>query len=729
MSGDVNHGRRRWRMPGLAAQIFIGLGLGVIAGIFFGEMIAVVNPIGSIFIGLLQMTVLPYLLVALIGGLGRMSYDDARKIGLRGGAFIVLFWAVALLAVIVFALTLPSWQSATFFSTSLVAPDTDNNLVDLYLPSNPFFSLANTVVPAVVIFSVAVGLALMPMGDKKQPVLALFDAVSEALMRIASFVVRLAPIGVFALVSNAAGTMRLEEFERLQIYIYSYIAIALLLSFWVLPGFVAALMPVSYRRVMTSAQDALVTAFATGSLLVVLPLLAEHMKEVLADIQAAGHEAESAVDVIVPVNFSLPNLGKLISLAFVPFAGWFSGFDISATEYPVFLVSGLVSLFGEVVVALPFLLDLTRVPADLFHLFIAVDVFTGRVGTLLAAVHTMALALLIGGGVSGCITLSMGKLGRFMLITAVLTVAVVGGLRLLYEYVLPHKYEKYQDFIHMQPHVTSVPTIVHSRPPPPDVRPGEPRVAQVRARGTIRVGYFKDRLPDVFMNADGKLVGFDVDLANTLARDLGLKLAFVPIGKDMKEMARQLAQGQIDIVSGLAVTPVRAETLRFTRPYFQATLAFIVRDHDRTRYDSRAALRKLKKPRIAVIDIPYYVDKLEQLLPQAEVVMLDSPRDFFRKRSNELDAMLYVAEAGSAWTLIYPEFSVAIPKPDVLAVPIAYGVAANADDLVALMDSWLELKRQDKTISTLYEQWILGAGARPREPRWSIIRNVLHWVD
>src|SRR5512134_4031134 len=70
--------RRRFRMPGLTAQVFISLGLGLAAGVFFGERIAVVKPAGTLFIGLLQMTVLPYMFVSLTGGLGRLSFEDAR---------------------------------------------------------------------------------------------------------------------------------------------------------------------------------------------------------------------------------------------------------------------------------------------------------------------------------------------------------------------------------------------------------------------------------------------------------------------------------------------------------------------------------------------------------------------------------------------------------------------------------------------------------------------------
>ncbi len=169
--------------------------------------------------------------------------------------------------------------------------------------------------------------------------------------------------------------------------------------------------------------------------------------------------------------------------------------------------------------------------------------------------------------------------------------------------------------------------------------------------------------------------------------------------------------------------------IRFTDPYMKSTAAFLVRDHDRESFGSAREIHRLKKPRIGVLDVPYYIDILKRYLPMADVVLLDSPRDFFQERGRDLDAMLYTAEAGSAWTLIYPAYSVAIPQPDVLAAPMAYAVSPDAGDLLALLNSWVSLKRDDRTIERLYRHWILGTGAKQQKPRWSVVRDVLHWVE
>ncbi|MGI9455783.1 MAG: cation:dicarboxylate symporter family transporter, partial [Aeoliella sp.] len=688
--------QRKWlRLPGLSAQVFLALGLGLVAGIFFGELMTVIEPIGNIFIGLLQMAVWPYIVVSLTGGLGRLSYKQAVNLGLTSVALLLMFWGIALLAVLGVVATFPSWTSAAFFSTSLAETADDFDFVVLYIPSNPFSSLANSILPAVVLFSVAMGIALIPMEEKKQPILAVLDTLTDVFMSIASFVVRLAPIGVFALVGVAAGTMRVEEFVRLQVYIYSYVAVALLLTIWVVPGVVTVLLPISYRKLMRPVQHALITAFATGSLLVALPLVAEAAKNALAELGSRNRDAESAVNVAVPVNFTLPNMGKLIALAFVPFAGWITGSDMSLGQYPVFLFSGLFSMFAEVI-ALPFLLDLTRIPADTFQLFVALDVSTGRFGQLLAGVHTYALALLIGGAATGLIKIQWKAVLRFLLMTGGIVVVLLGGLRVFYEYGLPHEYEKDERFRSMELAAKPVEFSVRETVPEGDYRPGQTRLDQIVARGVLRVGYLEDSLPNVFINSESDFVGLDVDLANVLAHDMDLDLEFVKVS--FESMVADLSAGRCDIVmSGLTITPDRMLDMRFSDPYMKATMSFVVRDHVRAKFSNRKAIKALREPRIGVLDVPYYIATLQSYLPQAEIVKLDSPGDFFRQGNEELDALFLSAERGSAWTLVYPEFSVAVPQPDVLAAPVAIATARDAETLTDFINAWLRLKREDRT--------------------------------
>ena len=719
--------RPGWR-PSLSVQVFIALALGVFAGLFFGELITPIQIVGDIFIGLLQMTVLPYILVSLIAGIGKLNYAEMRVLAVQGGRFVLLFWFIALAVTVAFTATLPNWESATFFSSSLIENPEQTDLVALYIPSNPFLSLSSSIVPAIVLFSLAIGLAIIGV-PKKGGFIEDLNVIGEAIIRVAGFVARLAPIGVFALIATATGTLDIDALGRLQVYILTYIGAALVLSFWILPALVGALTPIRSRRLLSACEEALVTAFATGSLLIVLPLLAERMKELLDEVSITSQEANSAVDLVVPINFNLPNLGKLMSLAFVPFAGWYAGNTIGVEQFPLFLVSGLLSFFGEVVVALPFLLDLMRVPADMFQLFLAVDVFTGRFGTLLAGVHTIVLALLTAAAVSGQVRWQWSRLGPYLVVSALLLLGVFGGLRVFFEYAVPQEYREHKKLVQMELAVDRVDhrVIEADQAEPLQVDKGS-RLAAIRQRGLLRVGYLDDALPFIYVNEKGKIVGLEADLAHLLATELDVGLEFVNLQRN--DIGRQLTVGLIDVVmSGLLVTPERALELHFTPPYLNSTLGLVVPDHDRSRFDTNEELRALGGIRIAAVNLPYYSRFAKRNLPLADIVALDSTHEFFQAEPGEFDALLLSAEAGSAWTLIYPRYSVVVPKPRTVTAPIALGLPRNTPQLTDFVETWLMLQRQSGVLDYLERYWIYGEGAQPSEPRWSVIRDVLGWVD
>ena len=81
---------------------------------------------------------------------------------------------------------------------------------------------------------------------------------------------------------------------------------------------------------------------------------------------------------------------------------------------------------------MPFLLDLFRIPADTFQLFLATGVINARFGTLVAAVHTVTVGLLGSAAIVGALRVSAARVLRFVVITAVLTAATLGGLRVLF---------------------------------------------------------------------------------------------------------------------------------------------------------------------------------------------------------------------------------------------------------------------------------------------------------
>ncbi len=141
----------------LSRRIAAGVFVGAAVGLFFGERVAFLQFAADAYVRLLQMTVLPYVTVSIVAGLGSLNANQAKTLGLRVGLILALLWTVAFAAVLLFPLMFPPNQNASFFSATLVEEREPFDFLSLYIPANPFNSLANAVVPAVVFFSLIVG--------------------------------------------------------------------------------------------------------------------------------------------------------------------------------------------------------------------------------------------------------------------------------------------------------------------------------------------------------------------------------------------------------------------------------------------------------------------------------------------------------------------------------------------------------------------------------------------
>ena len=713
----------------LSSKILIGMGLGIIAGLFFGEYCAFLQIVGDAFILLLQATILPYIVVSMISAIGGLNMDQAKLLARRAGILLLLFWGIIFVIILAMPLSFPSWESAAFFSTSSIEPAKEVDFLRLYIPANLFYSLANNIVPAVVVFSILMGMALMGIQDK-DGLLGVLQTVSQAMVRMTNMIVTLTPVGVFALTAAAAGTMTVEEFDKLQVYLVSFNMAAVLLSFWILPMIVAAVTPFRYKDIVGFTRDALVTAFTTGNLFVVLAVLTENCKKLFEEYKLKEEKTDAYVDVIIPLSFNFPNAGKLLILLFVLFAAWFSGNTLSLTQYPTFVFAGLLSFFGGVDVAIPFLLDLLKIPADLYQLYVVTTVLNGRFATLLAAMNLVVFTLMATASLTGAMKISKKKIINFAITSVLLTVGVIGVTRGYFTLFLENVYDKDRVIANMQSQVYPIPRKVYDSVTK-SLKPidfNKPALQRIRETGVLRVGFDPERLPFTYFGESGELIGFDVDMAQLLAREMKVKLEFIPFEHDL--LSERLQAGHFDVImSGIAITTPDLEEMTFSDPYMEANLCFVVPDYRRKDFATEKSIRRIPGLSIGIPQsTEYFLDKIKDYLPEAEIVVLDTLRDYFEANELQLDGMIMDAEGGSAWTLTYPSHNVVIPMPDIVQVPLAYPVAGRDLEFANFLSQWIKLKKDSGEFQILYDHWILGKDAVPKKPRWSIIRDVLGWI-
>ena len=95
----------------IVGSLIVGLGFGLL----IGESAAKLQVLGDVYIGLLQMTVLPYIVFALIANIGRLTYSEAALLSRQGALVLCVLWLIGLLSVWVISLALPKVDNADFW--------------------------------------------------------------------------------------------------------------------------------------------------------------------------------------------------------------------------------------------------------------------------------------------------------------------------------------------------------------------------------------------------------------------------------------------------------------------------------------------------------------------------------------------------------------------------------------------------------------------------------------
>jgi ABC-type amino acid transport substrate-binding protein len=227
--------------------------------------------------------------------------------------------------------------------------------------------------------------------------------------------------------------------------------------------------------------------------------------------------------------------------------------------------------------------------------------------------------------------------------------------------------------------------------------------------------------------------GFDIEMAHRMASALQVTLEFFPT-VDEAEAADALNAGICDVyMRTLPITPGRTNIFGLTLSVYTSSVGFIVRDYRRREFNYwNSLLARGEELNIAIDASRESQFSARNLLPDATITLLrdmNEQAQLLEKTSNDVDAVMDMAEEGAAWSVMYPQYSVVVPRPAIF-VPVAYAVAKGNDDLLAALNAHLLLMKENGFVDQNYEYWMLGGAAKSdRPPRWSVIKDVLKWVD
>lgn len=259
-------------------QIIIAIIAGMAVGVVFGERASCLKIVGDMFIRLLKMIIVPLIMASMIAGV--ISIGNIRSLGRIGLRTCIYYLATTLLAVgvgLVLVNILTPGVGVELASDSAEQITTGGTLsivsviMDI-VPKNIFKAMAEGKVLPVIFFSLLFGVAVSSLAEKARPVAGFFEALNSVMMKITDWVMRLAPIGVFALMADTIGKMGLSVLKPLAVYmltVISGLAIHACITLPILLFFIGRYRP---SRFIGKMFNAVATAFSTASSAATLPI-------------------------------------------------------------------------------------------------------------------------------------------------------------------------------------------------------------------------------------------------------------------------------------------------------------------------------------------------------------------------------------------------------------------------------------------------------------------------
>ena len=291
----------------LNGQVIIGILLGILFGMFIPSLALEQQVIGNVFVSLLKMIVVPLVFASIfiaIAGLG--SLERLKNIGLKTLGLYLLTTALSvLLAIAVMNIInigeATSSAGLVFEKAKTVQDVTFSSMILSFIPTNIFNSLASGAMMQIIIFSVLLSITSLYLPDEeKSLLLSFFTPISNAMLVMANWVIKLTPIGVFSLISYIVAKQGIDTILNLWEYVLLVLGVLAIHGMVSLPIVLKVFGRINPYEYLGKVKEVSLMAFSTASSAATLPVSIKVSQE------EGGVSARSA-------GFVLP-LGATVSM-------------------------------------------------------------------------------------------------------------------------------------------------------------------------------------------------------------------------------------------------------------------------------------------------------------------------------------------------------------------------------------------------------------------------------
>jgi len=360
--------------------VILGIVLGVLFGSFLPELALEQKIIGASFIAFLKMLVVPLVFASIfIAILGLGSLEHLKNIGLKTIGLYLLTTALAVVLAIVAMNIFPigeavSSEGLEFTKAASIAPFSFESMVLSFIPTNVFHSLSSGSMMQIIVFAILFGVASLHLDTELQkPLVNFFTAVSEAMLKMAEWIILLTPIGVFSLISYVIADQGIEVVLGLWKYMLVVVGVLLIHAVVTLPAILAFFTKLNPYRYLSDVREAPIMAFSTASSAATLPVSMRVSQEM------GGVEKKTASFVLpLGATVSMDGTAAYLTVAVLYIAN-LAGVALSFGDQVllgitvVALSVGVAALPSASLVMMVVILNQVGLPVEYIALIVAVD--------------------------------------------------------------------------------------------------------------------------------------------------------------------------------------------------------------------------------------------------------------------------------------------------------------------------------------------------------------------
>ena len=334
-------------------QVLIAMFIGVLTGLIFGEPAAnQVGWIGSLFMKLLRMIIVPLVLTSIVSGVASVGGGRAlgRLFGKTLGYYVFSSFFAAMIGLVMVNLIRPGGranmdEAATAATPDLETPDSLTELLLDVVPQNVVAAASSADMLAIIFFCIVFGASITALPDKPRGIVTdLFESLFKTMMVLTSGIIKFLPIGVFALITKMVGTTGLDTFKPLAFYAATIASGLTIHLFLTLPILLIVLARISPRIHFLNMREPLLVAFSTSSSGATLPVTMNTVRKKVGVSNKVG-------SFVLPMGATVNMDGTAVfECAGALFIAQVLGFDLSIMQQGIVVLTALLASIGAAAV-------------------------------------------------------------------------------------------------------------------------------------------------------------------------------------------------------------------------------------------------------------------------------------------------------------------------------------------------------------------------------------------